>query len=236
MPSVEYIDAIRAIELETILPFIRPGARILEIGAGSGRQALELSRRGFDVSAIDLATSDYVDHRVFEVRDYDGRKIPFPDAGFDVVFSSNVLEHVADLAGMHAEIRRVLKPDGECVHVLPTHSWRFWTSATLVPAAAQALFRPHRYRELRRIGSSAIKRHGERGNTLMELLRFHPAWWRRHFRKQGFEVAADRPIGLFYTAQGLFGPRLPLDRRRALSETLGSTTHIFHLRQRAPAR
>ena len=66
----------------------------------------------------------------FPIKDYDGRTIPLPDASVDVVFSSNVLEHVPDLSRMHAEIRRVLAPGGICIHVVPTHTWRLWTTLT----------------------------------------------------------------------------------------------------------
>jgi ubiquinone/menaquinone biosynthesis C-methylase UbiE len=97
-------------ELEKIASLFPAGARVLEIGAGTGKQALELQRRSFEVSAIELADSNYAANRVFPIKDYDGRSIPLPDASVDVVFSSNVLEHVPDLSRMHAEIRRVLAP------------------------------------------------------------------------------------------------------------------------------
>src|SRR5262249_40170445 len=122
--SHQYLDEIRMLELEIIMPLFPPGARVLELGAGTGRQALELSRRGFNVTAIDLAASAYAAHRVFPITDYDGATIPLPDTSVDVVFSSNVLEHVPDLARMHGEIRRVLAASGKCIHVLPTHAWR----------------------------------------------------------------------------------------------------------------
>ena len=231
---VDYINAMRVIELDAIVPSLKPGARILELGAGSGAQAAELSRRGFEVEAIEIASSDYAGHRQFPVTDYDGRNIPFPDASFDIVYSSNVLEHVPHLEEMHREIRRVLKPGGEAVHILPTHSWRFWTSFMLLPGAVRAVFRTGRspgfIANLRRAASAALRRHGERGNAFSELWLFHPRWWRRHFGENGFEMIEDRPIGLFYTAETLFGPRLPLDRRRALSETIGSTTHLYRLK------
>jgi ubiquinone/menaquinone biosynthesis C-methylase UbiE len=51
------------LELETIMPLFPSGACILEIGGGTGRQALELLRRGFQVTAIDLASSSYPAHR-----------------------------------------------------------------------------------------------------------------------------------------------------------------------------
>jgi SAM-dependent methyltransferase len=237
MLAVDYIDTIRTIELDAILPYLRPGARLLEIGAGTGRQALEFSRRGFDVAAIELASSDYAAHRVYPIADYDGRTIPFGDASFDLVYSSNVLEHVPDLPNMHSEIRRVLRPGGECVHVLPTHAWRFWTSAAAVPAVLRALL-PRRggrgfYASLRRSASAALRRHGERGNVLTELWYFHPRWWRRHFADNGFELVEDRPIGLFYTAEELLGPGVRIERRRALSRVLGSATHLFRLKPAA---
>jgi 2-polyprenyl-3-methyl-5-hydroxy-6-metoxy-1,4-benzoquinol methylase len=66
----------------------------LEFGAGTGKQALELQRRGFRVTAIEMLTSNYAEHRVFPILDYDGATIPLADASVDVVYSSNVLEHI----------------------------------------------------------------------------------------------------------------------------------------------
>ena len=139
MFSYEHLDALRAAEIDKVVPFVPLGAHILEVGAGTGKQSLELLRRGFDVTAIEIADSSYAAHRVFPIIDYDGITIPLPDASVDVVFSSNVLEHVPDLARMHAEIRRVLKPGGQCIHVLPTHGWRFWTTLACVPDAVVSL-------------------------------------------------------------------------------------------------
>ena len=57
MFSLEHVHAVRAAEIEKIIPFFHPGARILEIGAGTGQQALTLMERGFDVLAIEMADS-----------------------------------------------------------------------------------------------------------------------------------------------------------------------------------
>jgi SAM-dependent methyltransferase len=43
---------------------------------------------------------------------YDGKRIPFGDANFDGVFSSEVFEHVFNLPEVLQEINRVLKPGG----------------------------------------------------------------------------------------------------------------------------
>jgi SAM-dependent methyltransferase len=50
---------------------------------------------------------------------YDGQKIPFDDQYFDVVFASEVFEHVDNLDDMIIEIRRVLKPNGKIFITVP---------------------------------------------------------------------------------------------------------------------
>ena len=238
-------------EIDKIAAFFPAGARVLEIGGGTGTQALELQRRGFDVTAIELPDSNYAADRVFPITDYDGRTIPLPDTSIDVVFSSNVLEHLPDLPRMHAEIRRVLAPGGVCIHVLPTHTWRLWTTLTsyleaisfsvssvpqLVPLAmprggelrrlGQAWYRTARYT----VGLCLPRRHGERGNVISELWLFHPRWWRENFRSNGFAVVAEEPMGLFYTGEMLLGRRLGLHRRARLARALGSSCHLFKLK------
>jgi SAM-dependent methyltransferase len=49
----------------------------------------------------------------------DLQRMPFPDARFDVVLSSDVMEHVRDARAAHAEIRRVLRPGGAYVFNVP---------------------------------------------------------------------------------------------------------------------
>lgn len=242
MFQIEYLNRLRAAEIAKVAAHIPARARVLEIGAGTGQQALELKRLGFDVAAIELKESAYSGARVFPITDYDGAHIPFPDASFDVVFSSNALEHVRDLAGMHAEIKRVLKPDGLCVHVLPTHAWRFWSSLTAYPNALRHLGRAIKgggRREwgvaLRWLGSAALQpRHGERGHALTELWTFHPRWWRRNFRENGFTLLRDEPMGLFYTGSMLAGPRLDFGRRAWLARHLGSACHLYVLKPNPP--
>ncbi len=248
--SYEHLDALRVAEIDRIVPLFPPGARVLEVGAGTGKQAFELKRRGFEVTAIEIPDSNYAAQRVLPIVDYDGATIPLPDASVDVVFSSNVLEHVHDLARMHSEIRRVLKPGGTCIHVLPTHTWRFWTTLTsyleavsfsvssmpqLVPRAMPRgaelqRLRDAWYRTVRHtVGLCLPRRHGERGNVISELWLFHPRWWRRNFEDNGFAVVSDEPMGLFYTGEVLLGLHLGLAKRRHLARVLGSSCHLFKL-------
>lgn len=251
MFSYEHLDRLRRAEIERVVAAMPPGARVLELGAGTGAQAAELARRGFAVTAIEIPDSNYAAHRLFPIIDYDGVTIPLPDASMDVVFSSNVLEHVPDLARLHAELHRVLAPGGRCLHIVPTHAWRFWTTVTsypdallyllagiprLVPRAVPGASERRRlweawYGTARRVGGRLLqRRHGERGTLVSETWLFRPGWWRRNFAAHGFVVERDWPVGLFYTGNMLLGSRLSLERRERIARRLGSACHAFLLR------
>jgi len=106
----ELHDLAHGLELARLREHLPSSGRVLDFGAGAGQQALRLQEMGLEVHAVDLESSQYLKKRVFDVRNYDGQALPFPDVHFDLVVSSNVLEHVPDLSRMHAEIRRVLAP------------------------------------------------------------------------------------------------------------------------------
>lgn len=139
MFSLEFLHVIRRHELALVERYLPVRGRILEIGGGTGFQARLLAERGFEMVSIDVAQSNYADDRVFPVVEYDGTSIPFTDRSFDVVFSSNVLEHVKDYSSLHREICRVLKPGGFCLHAMPTGGWSFWTIVTHYLSAGQRL-------------------------------------------------------------------------------------------------
>ena len=137
-PDANFLEAIRLSELRQIEDILKnvvaSTARILEIGAGTGWQARELAARGYAVSAIDIPTSNHGKGRIWPIIDFDGRHIPFPDNSFDVVYSSNVLEHVEDIDTLNIEIIRVLRSDGFAIHYVPTSAWRGWSLAAFYPA------------------------------------------------------------------------------------------------------
>jgi SAM-dependent methyltransferase len=228
MYSIDHLNDIRLLELDSVLPHLPARGRILEIGAGTGRQSAALSERGLDISAIDIPSSEYVEHRLFPVEDYDGSTIPFEDGSFDVVYSSNTLEHVRDLTRMHSEIARVLKPGGKSIHLMPSHAWRAWTTLAAPVGALQCAIRGRLIRAAKILGGAVLLMpHGERGNALSELRLFRPGWWRRNFEQNGFTVVECRPVELFYTGYMLMGKHMTFARRRALSGILGSASYLF---------
>jgi len=209
-----HLENIRKYELEAVIDLFPEGAKVLEVGAGSGWQAAVLQSKGFDVSAIDLADSAYKEFQSYPVVDYDGKKIPFDDGVFDVVFSSNVLEHIPHVREFQAEIHRVLKPQGgRAVHLLPSSSWRFWSSVTHV---------------LRRL--TVPKPHGEHaGDFLSEMYYFSRRWWAEVFRGTGWELLLTRSNGLFYTGASIMDSRISIRNRHRLSRILGGACNVFVL-------
>jgi ubiquinone/menaquinone biosynthesis C-methylase UbiE len=230
--------ALRLEEVGVLLDYVGTrldGCDLLEIGSGEGLQLNELAKRCKSVQGIDIAESPYTNSRVAPIRNYDGRHIPFADASFDVVYSSNALEHIAHLDQIQLEIRRVLRPRGIAIHVLPTHSWRFWTSVSHYPSLFRhATFRPDWQSSFRAFASSVASslvapRHGERGSRLTEYFYFRPSWWSQRFRSDHWQVEFDRPIGIFYTGNLFLGPSLSMNARRSLARWLGSACHLFVL-------
>jgi SAM-dependent methyltransferase len=245
----DYVKGIRRFELFSVINEMPPNSHILEIGAGAGWQAEMLSEHGFKVEAIDIKDSRYLQERVWDVQVYDGRHIPFPDASFDIVFSSNVLEHIAQLEALQKEIRRVLKPAGMAIHILPSTAWRFWTLVTHYPhilkvAGLSALrslssnssgrgsvadYNYNKYKLMQLVWRAIWPaRHGERGNSLTELYLFSRRNWIAAFAEAGWEVTALRTNKVFYTGNMLFGKLLSIKLRSRLSNLLGrcSTTYV----------
>lgn len=250
MFSVAFLDQLRAAELEMVLPEIRPSARVLEFGAGTGIQAKAMADRGFDVVAIDLADSAYSDDRVYPVIDYDGRTIPLPDASVDVIFSSNVLEHVEDFPRIAAEFRRITRPGGYGVHLMPSFPWRAWTLASgfpnavvagvtavahlIAPPAGQT--RPQALlRNVKTAASGVLPiGHGTSPEAFSELYTFSSHAWRRRFERHGLVVESVRSVPMFHTGHQLFGARLSLDARRRLSNIIGGAANLYLVQPRWP--
>jgi SAM-dependent methyltransferase len=225
--NLPHLKAIRDQELDRVLELFPPRGRVLEVGSGAGWQAKRLAAKGYQVTALDVPASNYAHVRVYPTALYDGEHIPIAEDSFDVVFSSNVLEHVENLVTLSVELRRVLKPGGLAIHVLPTPSWRFWTICTHYVA----VLRQYRGRDMLR--SLWQARHGVRGNLFTEMYFFSRLYWEAQFSKLGWEVLKYSPNHLFYTGYSILDFRMTIPQRTNVASFLGSSCGIFVLRDRA---
>jgi len=107
-----------ALRLRFLLAGVKAGMRVLDLGCGEGFFAAELARAGADVVAADVAEEPLRRARArtpgLRTQLIEGEGAwEIADAGFDVVWAGEVIEHVADTSRWLSELRRVLRPSGE---------------------------------------------------------------------------------------------------------------------------
>ena len=116
---VEFITTTRIIE-----QYIKPGARILDVGAGAGEYSLYFARKGYDVSALELAESNiHAFREKITAEDHidlvQGNALDlsrYADRSFDAVLLFGPLYHLHELEDRKRcieEAKRVCKPDGK---------------------------------------------------------------------------------------------------------------------------
>lgn len=190
-------DSVQTLEEHTGLR----GAVVLDIGAGPRQFAQEFRNRGARYVAIDH------DPTVTSVRDGgvtgSAMALPCADGCADVVFSSNLLEHVPDFEAVADEMVRVTRPGG-VLYLSYTNWWSPWGAHEASPwhwiGASYAVARYER-------------RHGHPpknrlGDTLYRVSVAQGLAWARS--REDVEVVVQRPRYLPDVARHLL--RLPVVR------------------------
>jgi 2-polyprenyl-3-methyl-5-hydroxy-6-metoxy-1,4-benzoquinol methylase len=109
-----------------LLAHVSSGDRALDYGCGDGAFAADLVAVGCAVTMADVAEQALRRARARapqaeSVRLTEGAPLPFAEDAFDVVWAGEVLEHVADVVGLLAELRRVLRWGGRLLVTTPWH-------------------------------------------------------------------------------------------------------------------
>ena len=108
----------------------RPNGTILDLGCGNGAIARALIAEGYDVFGVDASASgialanDEIPGRFF-VLDVSKGLLPteLADKRFDVVISTEVIEHLYDPRGVIAFARKILADGGEFIVSTPYHGY-----------------------------------------------------------------------------------------------------------------
>lgn len=113
------------------------GSRLLEIGCGTGDFLIEAQARGFEVSGLEVSAhaAAVANMRLGAAAVSHGHleSISMPEAAFDIIVFSDVVEHVRDPKLFLSLVHRCLRPGGSVFIVTPsTDSWsrklmrRYW--------------------------------------------------------------------------------------------------------------
>jgi ubiquinone/menaquinone biosynthesis C-methylase UbiE len=107
--------------VQAILDLSGPGARILDVGTGTGRVSIPLLEAGADLVGCDLSTAML--RRLQEklpaarILQADASRLPLPDSHFDAVLTVHVVHLIAPWQEALREFKRVLRPGGVYLNV-----------------------------------------------------------------------------------------------------------------------
>ncbi len=103
---------------------VPPGSRVLDLGAGSAPYRAHFAHCEYRTQDFTQLTGDQLRDGAYTRVDYvcDAAHVPVDDGSFDLVLSTEMLEHVPDPVAVVREIARILKPEGALLLTAPLGS------------------------------------------------------------------------------------------------------------------
>lgn len=159
----------------------------LELGAGDGSQSITIVKyceklictEKDEKSQLLQRQTPNVEYMLCDAQDLSC----FSDRTFDLVFSSNMLEHIPDVGRCLRECKRVLTDDGLMLHLMPSRWWKLFNSLLGI------------------LKKSLPSIHGVSTSLWQEFYAFGVSVWKRKIESYGLRV--QDTIGMpFYVGHG----------------------------------
>jgi len=220
-------EKIRMEELETALEIFsnEKNLDILEIGGRDGFQANIISKKGHKVTSIDI---NPLSPQIHLVQKGDITKLDFADDSFDLIYSSNMLQEIYNIDKAFMEMKRVLKKDGIIIHIVPSSWWSIITNFWHYCLIPKYLIKSNKIQQIfnsKKVTNIDIQNNKEenknsKSTTNLKKLFFHPLgtntsfiheifyfskfYWKKLFKKNGFNMINEKNCPYFYSAYSVF--------------------------------
>lgn len=246
---------LRKLEIDTILEGFGKNHfdNALELGCGSGEHSQHLAAYCKSLVALEYnqdrlnATSD--EKITFMIGDAQDLS-QFNDDEMDLVFSSNLIEHLQNPVHCLSECSRVLKQDGFVIHTVPNRTWKIMGLLLYYPYHLKLAFRllfsseksanpkgsktprskiDHNLRVVDLAEPVKYKflrkllptPHGVSKGNFRELLSWGQKHWIRVFRKSGLEVVNIVRLPFYFPYSDEFHTLLKLGNCMGFSSSTG---------------
>lgn len=234
--DAQWLKFIRKYELEKIFDetpnnYFDKG---LELGCGSGENSKYLASYCNNLFALeynkDRLTARSNEKTTFMIGDAQDLS-RFKDNEMDMIFSSNLIEHLANLNSCLSECRRVAKNDALIIHTVPNRIWKLANFLLYYPFQIKKVFRrifvsdvpvqtvsskgleskiDNNLREINRAGTLKKRLlqilipeiHGISKSNIIEFKNWGEKYWLKAFAENGLEVINIVRMP-FYTGWGL---------------------------------
>lgn len=194
------------------------GKRVLEVGCGYGYLAPYLCERGATYTGLDISLSAVGQFpRLADRKSYplvgDGRWLPFPDGGFDLVLCMETIEHVTDPDALVAECSRVASPSATLVFSCPNYLSLFVLVKLLAKLGVPFI---HRYSKAQVVDrfTTAIGLRRLVAKTgvvrLQRAIRLHPPFFEQLDYRLSETNILRRVNDLIFAVEHRWGDRAPL--------------------------
>jgi LmbE family N-acetylglucosaminyl deacetylase/ubiquinone/menaquinone biosynthesis C-methylase UbiE len=208
------------------------GAKVLDLGCGAGTAVVELAKRGFKVTGIDVADAMITQAKetardaglADQVRLEVGSAyaIDHPDDSFDLVIATGVIEYLEWDRWAFQEVRRILKPGG-CFIVTAPNRYRVAHLARPLALAKSTAKRIYRGR-IKKNGVDSSMETDNRGGFQRRM--YWPRTLERKLEGVGFELVEAQTHG--------FGPLPVIERWQMASHALNDALQSLADRHAIP--